>query len=71
LAFYKLIALGALVAACASTQQYQGVEPVPGQEAGNQITRARAWFHSGEIRIFDSSGNVDRVIPFSETDRRS
>jgi hypothetical protein len=25
-------------------------------------------FRSGEIHIFDSSGNVERVIPFTETD---
>jgi hypothetical protein len=30
----------------------------------------RASFRSGEIQIFDSSGNLDRVIPFTEADRK-
>jgi len=30
----------------------------------------RASFRSGEIRIFDSSSNVERVIPFTEADRK-
>jgi len=30
----------------------------------------RACFRSGEIRILDSSGNVERIIPFSEADRK-
>ena len=30
----------------------------------------RAHFRSGEIRILDSSGNVERVIPFSEENRK-
>jgi len=30
----------------------------------------RASFRSGEIRILDSIGNVERVIPFSEADRK-
>ena len=30
----------------------------------------RACFRSGEIRILDLSGNVERTIPFSEADRR-
>jgi hypothetical protein len=30
----------------------------------------RASFRSGEIHVFDSSGNLERVIPFTETDRR-
>jgi len=30
----------------------------------------RAWFRSGEIRIFDSSGNVERVIPFDDSNRK-
>jgi len=29
-----------------------------------------ACFRSGEIRILDSSGNVERTIAFNETDRR-
>jgi hypothetical protein len=30
----------------------------------------RASFRSSEIRILDSSGNVEQTIPFNETDRR-
>jgi hypothetical protein len=30
----------------------------------------RASFRSGEIRILDSSGNVERVIPFNDTNRK-
>ncbi len=26
----------------------------------------RAWFRSGEIRILDSTGNLERIIPFTE-----
>jgi hypothetical protein len=30
----------------------------------------RASFRSGEIRILDSSGNVEHTIPFNEADRK-
>jgi hypothetical protein len=30
----------------------------------------RASFRSGEIRILDSTGNVERTIPFTEADRK-
>jgi hypothetical protein len=30
----------------------------------------RACFRSGEVRIFDSSGNVERVIPFDDSNRK-
>jgi len=46
-------------------------EPVfPEKEQAINYAENRASFRSGEIRIFDSSGNVERVIPFTETDRR-
>ena len=47
-----------------------GVEPVfvEKQQAINYAT-GHASFRSGEIRIFDSTGNVERVIPFNEADR--
>jgi hypothetical protein len=32
--------------------------------------RDRACFRAGEIRILGSSGNVEHVIPFDETNRR-
>ena len=42
-----------------------GVEPVflEKRQAIN-YAEGRAWFRSGEIRILDSSGNVESVIPF-------
>jgi hypothetical protein len=30
----------------------------------------RACFRAGKIRILDSGGNIERVIPFDETNRR-
>ena len=48
-----------------------GVEPVfPEKEQAITYAQSRACFHSGEIQVFDSSGNVERLIPFTETDRR-
>jgi hypothetical protein len=35
-----------------------------------QLNQGRACFRSGEIRILDSNGAVERIIPFDETDRR-
>jgi hypothetical protein len=32
--------------------------------------RARACFRSGEIHILDSTGNIERVIPFDDTNRK-
>jgi hypothetical protein len=48
-----------------------GVEPVflEKQQAIN-YAQGRASFRSGEIRVLDSSGNVERVIPFDDTKRR-
>jgi len=48
-----------------------GVEPVflEKRQAIN-YAGGRAWFRSGEIRILDSSGNVERTLPFNETDRK-
>ena len=48
-----------------------GVEPVfPEKDQAISYAEGRAWFRSGEIRILDASGNVERVIPFSEADRK-
>jgi hypothetical protein len=48
-----------------------GVEPVF-PEKGQVINYAenRACFRSGEIRILDSSGHVERTIAFNDTDRK-
>jgi len=32
--------------------------------------KGRACFRSGEIRIIDSSGAIERIIPFDEQERR-
>ena len=48
-----------------------GVEPLfLNQDDAISYAQGRACFRSGEIRILDSRGAVERVIPFSETDRR-
>jgi hypothetical protein len=48
-----------------------GVEPVfLDQEQAIDYAKGRACFRSGEIRILDSIGNVERVIPYDDTNRR-
>jgi len=48
-----------------------GVEPVfPEKRQAINYAENRAWFRSGEIRILDSSGNVERIIAFNEADRK-
>ena len=48
-----------------------GVEPVfPEKDQAINYAQTRAWFRSGEIRILDSSGNVERIIPFNDTKRK-
>jgi hypothetical protein len=48
-----------------------GVEPVfPEKDQAINYAEDRASFRSGEIRILDSSGNVERTIPFNDTNRR-
>jgi hypothetical protein len=48
-----------------------GVEPVfPEKDQAINYAENRASFRSGEIRIFDSSGDVERIIAFSEADRK-
>ena len=48
-----------------------GVEPVfLKQEQAIDYAIGRGCFRSGEIRILDASGNLERVIPFSEADRK-
>jgi hypothetical protein len=47
------------------------VEPVfPEKRQAINYAHNRASFRSGEIRILDSSGNVERVIPFNDTNRK-
>jgi Uncharacterized protein conserved in bacteria (DUF2188) len=48
-----------------------GVEPVfLKKEQAINYAKNRASFRSGEIRILDSAGNIERTIPFSEADRK-
>jgi hypothetical protein len=48
-----------------------GVEPVfLNQKQAIDYATCRACFRSGEIRILDSTSNVQRIISFNDTDRR-
>jgi hypothetical protein len=48
-----------------------GVEPVfPEKRQAINYAENRASFRSGEIRILDSAGKVERTIHFSEADRK-
>jgi uncharacterized protein DUF2188 len=48
-----------------------GVEPVfPQKDQAIDYAQERACFRKGEIRVLDSSGNVERVIPFDDTNRK-
>jgi hypothetical protein len=48
-----------------------GVEPVfPEKDRAIDYARNRACFRSGEIRVLDSSGELERTIAFSEADRK-
>jgi hypothetical protein len=48
-----------------------GVEPVfPEKRQAISYAQERAGFRSGQIRILDSGGNVERVIPFDDTNRK-
>jgi hypothetical protein len=42
----------------------------PEKRQAINYARERASFRSGEIRILDSSGNAERVIPFNDTNRK-
>jgi hypothetical protein len=47
-----------------------GVEPVfPDKNQAIGYAETRACFRSGEIRILDSAGKLERAIPFDETNR--
>jgi len=48
-----------------------GVEPVfLAKDQAIDYAQQRACFRSGEIRVLDSSGNVERTVLFMETDRK-
>jgi hypothetical protein len=51
--------------------QAPGVEGVfPDKEQAIDYAQDRARFRKGEIRVLNSSGNVERVIPFDDTNRK-
>ena len=53
------------------TFEAPGVEPVfPKKDQAIDYAQNRACFCSGEVRILDAIGKVERVIPFNEADRR-
>jgi hypothetical protein len=48
-----------------------GVEPVfPEKRQAIDYAETRACFRSGEIRVLDASGKLERTIAFNETDRK-
>jgi Uncharacterized protein conserved in bacteria (DUF2188) len=48
-----------------------GVEPVfPTKDDAISYARGRARFRAGEIRVLDSSGNVERTLAFNDSDRK-
>ena len=48
-----------------------GVEPVfPEKRQAIDYAETRARFRAGEIRVLDSSGNIERTFTFNETDRK-
>ena len=48
-----------------------GVEPVfPTKDDAISYAENRACFCSGEIRVLNSTGDVERTIPFNEADRK-
>jgi len=56
---------------CWQVHESAGVQPVfLSQQQAIDYATGRACFRSGEIRILDSNGAVESIIPFSETNRR-
>jgi hypothetical protein len=48
-----------------------GVEPVfPKKDQAVDYAQNRACLRSGEIRVLDSTGNFERIIPFDDADRK-
>ena len=48
-----------------------GVEPVfPKKDQAIDYAQNRACFRSGQIQILDSTGKVERVIPFDDANRK-
>jgi hypothetical protein len=48
-----------------------GVQPVfPTKQDAISYAQARARLRTGEIRVLDSTGNIERTIAFDESDRK-
>jgi hypothetical protein len=48
-----------------------GVEPVfPKKNQAIEYAESRACFRSGQIRVLDLTGKLERTIAFSEADRK-
>jgi len=48
-----------------------GVEAVfPKKDQAIDYAQNRACFRSGEIRVLDSTGNIERTVAFSEANRK-
>jgi hypothetical protein len=48
-----------------------GIEPVfPKKDHAIDYAQSRANFRSGEIRVLDSTGKLERTIAFSDADRK-
>ena len=48
-----------------------GVEPVfSTEDQAIDYAQNRACFRSGEVRIFGPTGNIERVIPFDDANRK-
>ena len=56
---------------CTKVFEAPGVESVlPAETSGHRYAETRACFRSGEIRVLDASGKLERTIAFNETDRK-
>jgi uncharacterized protein DUF2188 len=48
-----------------------GVQPVfPKKRQAIDYAETHACFRSGEVRVLDSTGNIERTIAFDETNRK-
>jgi hypothetical protein len=48
-----------------------GVQPVfPDKDGAISYAQERARFRTGEIRVLDSTGTLERTIAFDESDRK-
>jgi hypothetical protein len=70
-ASFNVNANHSIMCTAGSALKRPGVEPVfLNQRDAIDYATGRACLRSGEIRVLDSSGGVERIIPFNETNRR-